>query len=245
MRGPPDVCSDPELFGTVLMKCAALITAGGLGKRMASHAPKQYLELNGRPVLAWTIAAFETHPLIERIVVTVPPGDEEFCLEKVVRPFGFEKVKEIIAGGDDRQASVRHGLENLAGTEFVAVHDGVRPLVSSDTITRSIEAAEVHGAAVACVPVRETVKKQIGPYLQTVSRSDLLFARTPQTFRTQLIIDAHRRALQDRFVGTDDAVLVERLGWRVVPVEDSDTNIKITTPADLIVAGILLKKERE
>ncbi len=223
------------------MLCAALITAGGLGQRMGSSTPKQYLELNGRPVLAWTLSVFETHPLIEFVVLTVPPGDENFCMEKIVKPYRFQKIRNIVAGGDERQASVRHGLEKLARTDFIVIHDGVRPLVSADIIARSIEIAKTHGAAVACTPVTETVKKRIGEYVNTISRKDLLLAHTPQTFQSRLIMDAHRKALEDGFIGTDDAMLVERLGHPVVAVEDSKENIKITTRTDMALAGILLK----
>ncbi len=223
------------------MTCAALVTAAGLGRRMRRSAPKQYLDLKGRPVLAWTLLAFESHPLIDFIVLTVPPSDEEFCLQTIVKPFNFKKIIDIVPGGSDRQVSVRHGLERLAQSELVVIHDGVRPLVSADTITKSIEAAKTHGAAVACSPVRETVKKRIDSYLMTIPRADLLLAHTPQTFRTSLILDAHRKALEDGFSGTDDTVLVERLGHPVVAIDDSDENIKITTPADMVLAGILLE----
>ena len=223
------------------MTCAALVTAAGLGKRMGSSAPKQYLDLKGRPVLAWTLSAFESHPLIDFIVLTVPPGDEDFCLQTIVKPFNFKKIRDIVPGGSDRQVSVRYGLERLVETELVVIHDGVRPLVSAETITKSIEAASAYGAAVACSAVRETVKKRIGPYLTTIPREDLLLAHTPQTFRTSLIIGAHRKALEDGFIGTDDTVLVERLGHPVVSVDDSEENIKITTPADMVFAGILLE----
>jgi 2-C-methyl-D-erythritol 4-phosphate cytidylyltransferase len=223
------------------MTCAALVTAAGLGKRMRSSAPKQYLDLKGRPVLAWTLLAFESHPLIDLIVLTVTPGDEDFCLQTIVKPFNFKKIRDIVPGGNDRQVSVRYGLERLVETELVAIHDGVRPLVSADTITKSIEAAKTYGAAVACAAVRETVKKRVGSYLMTIPRTDLLLAHTPQTFRTSLIVDAHRKAFEDGFIGTDDTVLVERLGHPAVAVDDSDENIKITTPADMVLAGILLE----
>jgi 2-C-methyl-D-erythritol 4-phosphate cytidylyltransferase len=223
------------------MSCAALVTAAGLGKRMRSPAPKQYLDLKGRPVLAWTLLAFECHPLIDLIVITVPPGDEDFCLQTVVKPFNFKKIRDIVPGGNERQASVRHGLERLVETELVVIHDGVRPLVSEDTITKSIEAAKTYGAAVACSAVKETVKKRIGSYLETIPRNDLLLAHTPQAFRTSLILDAHRKAVEDGFIGTDDTALVERLGHPVVAVDDSDENIKITTRADMVLAGLLLE----
>jgi 2-C-methyl-D-erythritol 4-phosphate cytidylyltransferase len=175
-------------------------------------------------------------------VVTVPQGNERFCRERIVAPLNIDKPLDVVAGGADRQASVYNGLLWLADTDLVAIHDGVRPLVSPDIIAQSFSAAESAGAAVACVPVRETVKKQVDTSIQTIPREDLWLAHTPQTFRTQLICDAHERALADAFRGTDDACLVERLGHRVVLVSDYDDNIKITTPADLELATFLLDR---
>lgn len=223
------------------MKCAALVTAGGVGKRMGAAVPKQYLDLNGRPLLAWTLVVFQSHSFIDRIVITVPQGDEDYCLEKIVRPFQLTKVSDVISGGSTRQASVHRGLQRVASTDLVVIHDGVRPLVSVKTITDSISMAQTHGAAVACVPLQETLKQRMDGRLSTISRANLLLAHTPQTFQTSLIIDAHRRALEDGFIGTDDGSLVERLGLPVVAVEDSEDNIKITTSVDLELAGILLQ----
>jgi 2-C-methyl-D-erythritol 4-phosphate cytidylyltransferase len=227
------------------MKCAALVTTGGVGKRMGAPVPKQYLDLNGRPLLAWTLAVFQSHALIDRIVVTVPHGDEDYCLDQIVRRFELTKVTDVLAGGSTRQDSVRQGLLTVVNTDLVVVHDGVRPLVSVKTITESIAAAQTHGAAVACVPLHETLKKSMDGRLSTISRTNLLLAHTPQTFQTSLIIDAHRKALEDGFIGTDDGSLVERLGLPVVAVEDSEDNIKITTPVDLELARKLLQGRRQ
>src|SRR5512139_1348316 len=134
------------------MKCAAIVTAGGIGKRMGADVPKQYLDLNGRPMLVWTLAVFERHPLIDGIVVTVPQGDEDYCLNELLVPFKLTKVMYVVAGGSTRQASVRQGLQRVADTDLVVIHDGVRPLVSVETITKSIHMAQAHGAAIACVP---------------------------------------------------------------------------------------------
>jgi len=224
------------------MTRGALITAGGSGTRMGAGVPKQYLDLMGLPVLARTIQAFQTHALIDVIVVTVPPGDEEYCRSRIVVPFGLTKVRDIVPGGATRQESVLNGLQAIQDTSVVAIHDGVRPLVGEDVITRSLKAAEASGAAVACVPVKETVKRRIGPRLDTVPRWDVWLAHTPQTFRTNLILEAHRRALQDGFSATDDASLVERLGLPVEVVEDSEENIKITTPADMEIAAVVLAR---
>ncbi len=222
------------------MKCAGLVTAGGFGKRMRGTIPKQYLELKGIPILARTLMAFQDHPLIEEIVVTVPEGDEEFCRLRVINPFRIEKVHAIVAGGATRQGSVRNGLQRLTHTEIVAIHDGVRPFVSADVVARTIEAARASGAAVACVPVRETLKRRVGSSLETIPGAVLWLAHTPQTFQTSLILEAHRKALEEGFEGSDDAVLVERLGYPVTVIEDSEDNLKITTPEDLARAKLLL-----
>jgi 2-C-methyl-D-erythritol 4-phosphate cytidylyltransferase len=223
------------------MVCAALVTAGGTGRRMGTPTAKQYLDLGGMPLLARTLAVFQNHPLIAWIVLTVPAGDEELCRSRVVLPFGLDKVKEIIAGGSTRQASVYNGLKKVASAQLVAIHDGVRPLVSPEVITRTIAAAQASGAAVACAPVRDTVKKRAGSYLETLPRSDLWLAHTPQTFKTGLILEAHKKAVEDGFVGTDDSILVERLGHPVSIVVDSEDNLKITTLDDLERARLLLK----
>ncbi len=223
------------------MTCAALVTAAGIGTRMGTDLPKQYLDLHGMPVLARTLLAFERHPLVDRIVLTVPPGDEQRCRDLVLSPFKWSKISEVVKGGASRQESVYNGLRNLEETEIVAIHDGVRPLVSSETITATIDAARLSGAAVACVPIRETVKRQVGPHVETIPRVDLWLAHTPQAFRTSLILEAHRRALQDGFNGTDDSSLVERMGHPVTIVLDSEDNLKITTPEDLERARLLCR----
>ena len=224
------------------MTCAALITAAGYGTRMGADRPKQFLDLAGAPLVVWTLLAFQRHPLIDLIVLTAPPGTEELCRSQIVAPYNLSKVKGIVPGGETRQQSVLNGLETLEHTEIVAIHDGARPLVSSEVIAGSIEAAKVVGAALACAPVRDTVKKRKGLHLSTVSRSDLWLAHTPQTFRTELILEAHRRAKTDGYEATDDASLVERLGAPVEIIEDSTYNIKITTPEDLRLAELLMGK---
>ena len=220
---------------------ATLVTAGGAGARMGSRVPKQYLDLNGLTVLARTLLVFQAHPLVDTIVLTVPPGDEAFCREETVSRLRLHKVADVVAGGADRQASVYRGLERLTHTDVVAIHDGVRPFVSPEIITQTMRKAEHVGAAIAGIRVRETVKRQSGSCLETIPRADLWLARTPQTFRTSLILDAHMQALRDGFRATDDAALVERLGHAVEIVEDTEDNIKITTPRDLALARILLR----
>lgn len=224
------------------MTCATLVTAGGSGNRMGADVPKQYLDLEGIPILIRTLSVFENHPLVDAIVLTVPPGDEDFCRSRLLAQARLTKIREIVAGGQTRQQSVHNGLERLEGTEIVAIHDGVRPLVTAEVITKTIEAARDTGAALACVPVRDTVKRRSGSHLQTINRSDLWLAHTPQTFRTPLILHAHRTAEREGYIGTDDASLVERLGHTVAIVRDTPDNIKITTPEDLHLARLLIRE---
>jgi 2-C-methyl-D-erythritol 4-phosphate cytidylyltransferase len=224
---------------------AAIVTSAGLGTRMGVPTPKQYMELAGRPILAWAIRAFQEHPLIHQIVVTVPKGHRTRCLKEIVEQFHFSKVTEVVEGGETRQASVFNGLTKTASSRIVSIHDGARPFVSAKTISETIELASQIGSAIAAEPVTETVKRCKGQTIETLPRSDLWLAHTPQTFRTQLILEAHRKALEEGVVATDDSMLVERLGYPVGVVLDSPDNIKITTTRDLdfsrLLAETLLK----
>ncbi len=203
---------------------------------MGGSMPKQYIGLKGTPILARTAQAFETHPKIDGIIVTVPKGQEAYCRTEILEKAGLTKIIGVVPGGPTRQQSVQNGLNEIKSSELVAIHDGVRPFVSHEVISRCLEAAEKVGGSLACARVRETVKRQNGLFLETIPRHDLWLAHTPQVFRTQLILDAHAKALADGFEGTDDSVLVERLGHPVVIIEDSPDNIKITTPDDLEIA---------
>jgi 2-C-methyl-D-erythritol 4-phosphate cytidylyltransferase len=209
---------------------------------MGSPTAKQYLELHGIPILARTAILFQNHPLVQGIVLTVPRDDEEFVATEVVERFALDKVIRVVTGGSTRQASVYNGLCAAGRSDVVAIHDGVRPFVTAEVIAGTIEAAERCGAALACAPVRDTVKRRTGSRVETIPRSSLWLAHTPQAFRTRLILEAHRKAIEDGFKGTDDSVLVERLGEPVEIVEDSETNFKITTAADLERARALLRQ---
>lgn len=224
------------------MHLSALITAGGIGIRMGAVVPKQFLELNGTPILERTVSVFVHHPLVHSVVITLPYNYIDFCRETLLDAFAGRTPLTLIPGGPTRQDSVYSGLMALRDAEMVAIHDGVRPLVSPDVISRTIAAALQSGAAVAGTPVKETVKRQRGSLLETVPRENLWFAHTPQVFETALIVEAHNQAREDGFVGTDDAVLVERLGRPVTMVLDSAENIKITGPLDLHIATVLLQR---
>lgn len=210
---------------------------------MGTSLAKQFLEIDGIPILRRTVSIFVHHPLIQGVVVTIPVEYAAYCQEHVLGELTDLKPVSIVAGGKTRQDSVYNGLIAIQHTDVIAIHDGVRPLVSPDVVSKTIIAAFESGAAVAGIPVKETVKKQSGLMLETVPREDLWFAHTPQAFHAKLILRAHEQARSSGFTGTDDAVLVEQLGHPVVMVLDSDENIKITSPLDLQIAFILIQRK--
>ncbi|MGH9388280.1 MAG: 2-C-methyl-D-erythritol 4-phosphate cytidylyltransferase [Vicinamibacteria bacterium] len=220
-----------------MTQATALILAAGRGERLGGDLPKPLLLLRGKPILAYALEAFERCPSIDRVVLVVPPGDEERFRESVVLAIGAKKVDRIVAGGDHRQRSLAAGLAHV-GEAWVAVHDGVRPFVDPLCISRCVEAAAWSGAAILAVPVRETIKL-VSPDRRVISspdRSRLWTAQTPQCFRTSLLVEALHQATEESFLGTDEASLLERLGAPVEIVPGSVENIKITTPTDLILA---------
>lgn len=219
----------------------AIIVAAGQGKRMGTGVSKQYLMLGDKPVVVHALQAFDEQPVIEAMVLVVAPSDVEHVKNGIVRKYEFKKPVLVVEGGQERQQSVYNGLKALVrfgDVEIVVIHDGVRPLVTGQMIQDSICAADRYGAAVVGVPVKDTIKKVDGQQFVvcTPERSELWLVQTPQAFKYHLIWEAHEKALQDGFCGTDDAMLVERLGHPVKMVMGSYCNIKITTREDLILA---------
>lgn len=233
------------------MTVVAIIVAAGRGLRMAqsngatpsnpstSSRSKQYLTLAGRPILAHTIGRFDALGAIGQIVLVVPPGDEAMVRREIVEAFGFRKVTAIRAGGAHRQDSVAEGLAAIDDrVELVAVHDGVRPCVTPEQIEAVIDAATRADGALPAVPLKDT-PKQVGPervIQRTLERGAIWLAQTPQIFRAAVLREAYTRAAADGYRGTDDAALVERLGYRVTVVEGSPSNVKITLADDLKAA---------
>lgn len=224
------------------MSVIALIPAAGMGSRMQAGINKQYLRLGDRPILAHTLAIFDQHPLVDRIVVVAPEAEIPYCREQVIAAYGFQRVTAIVAGGAERQDSVRLGLAACAGADddLVLIHDGVRPFLPSTRLAELLTAATDHGACIVAVPVKDTIKQVDGQMITgTPERSSLWQAQTPQAFRFALIRDAHQKALATGYRGTDDASLVERLGHPVAIVPGDYRNFKITTPEDLVLANAL------
>ena len=227
------------MYGKDLGKVSVVIAAAGNGTRMGLDTNKLYLEIQGRPVLAVTLQKFEDSPLVDEIIIVTNKDDIGHCRANITDRFGFRKVKAIIPGGHTRQQSVYNGLKQVsADCGIVLIHDGARPFIDEAGIRDSMEAARKYGAAVAAVPAKDTVKRSDNENFvaETIDRNKLWYIQTPQAFRCDLILDAHRKAAEEGFDGTDDAVLAERAGHKVKLVMCSYYNIKITTREDLVIA---------
>ncbi|MFC1873560.1 2-C-methyl-D-erythritol 4-phosphate cytidylyltransferase [Chloroflexota bacterium] len=211
-------------------KVGAVIAAAGSSERMGG-VDKVLALLNGKPMLAWVVEAFQKCSRVDQIVVVVNGENEERCRE-LVKEQGWDKVTDVCLGGRRRQDSVAAGLSRLKDCGWVVVHDGARPLVTWDLISSGLEAAKETGAAVAAVPVTDTViVAGTGRFIQqTLARRNLLAAQTPQVFRVDIITEAHRQVKADV---TDDASMAEQLGYKVKLYTGSYDNIKVTIAADL------------
>ena len=217
----------------------AIIVAGGKGLRMGGDLPKQFIPVEGRPVLMRTLDAFHAFDAALRIILVLPLDHQTYWHE-LCREYAFEVPHRIADGGDTRFHSVQNGLSMVDEPEaLVAVHDGVRPFVSHDVIERCLMEAEAHGAAVPVVPVVETLRRLTDADSVTVPRDAYRLVQTPQTFRASLLRQAYGQHYSDAF--TDDASVVEALGHAVHLVEGNRENIKLTTPFDLVVASALVK----
>jgi 2-C-methyl-D-erythritol 4-phosphate cytidylyltransferase len=208
---------------------------------MGTKESKQFLPLGDKPVLIHTLMVFETHPKVDEIVVVAGAG-EVSRVEEMVAHYGLEKISAVVIGGQERQDSVRSGLEYLQ-TEWVLVHDAARPFVTHGHITELLKVVRLHGAAILAVPVKDTIKQvdPAGIVERTPDRQSLWAVQTPQAFRRSLLVQAHQRALEQGMTGTDDAMLVEELGIDVRVVMGDYQNIKLTTPEDLAIAEAIWK----
>ena len=222
----------------------AIIVAAGKSERFDDPLPKQFYEVAGRPLLSWTIEKFELASSIDKIAVVVSADYQLETTEKIIDPFGFHKVVKVVGGGESRQESVLKGLEALpASTIVVAIHDGVRALVSPDDIDKVVNLAAAEKAAMLALPATDTLKKvKNHSVVETLDRNQIWLAQTPQAFEYKLILEAHRKFAENPKGTnvTDDASLVEALGVEVRVVEASSMNLKVTTAADLKYVGIVL-----
>lgn len=224
----------------------AIVLAAGRSTRMGGGPNKQFIELLGKPLLAYSLAAFEECPGIDAVVLVRRP-DCALQAEEVVRACGARKVRAFADGGAERQNSVWNGLERCdPQTEIVAVHDGARPLVTPELIAATVESARAHGTGIAATKIVDTIK-EANPdrtVTRTIDRTKLWAVQTPQTVRFQLLRRAYSAVFEKKLVVTDEAAAVELLGQPVHLVETSFLNLKITTPTDLAMAEALLRQRQ-
>ena len=226
------------------MKVGAIIPAAGRGKRIGASVPKQFLQIQGKPLLHHTLTVFASCKLIDYVVLVMPRTDVDETGDDWLNK--YEIVREVVVGGEQRQDSVYNGFNSLEEeTGIVVVHDGVRPFTTPQMITATVEAAQQHGAAITAIPVSDTVKQAADGFVkQTVSRDGLWRVQTPQAFQCGLLKQAFKKAKKDSYYGTDEGSLVEYLGERVKIVPGSELNIKITRKEDLILGESLLSRIR-
>lgn len=226
----------------------AIVLAAGSGRRMNSKIPKQFLKLNGYPMLYYSLKAFELSPVDDIILVT-GAEDVEYCQKEIVQAYGIKKVKAVVAGGAERYLSVYEGLKASQGADYVLIHDGARPMLDQETILSSMEAVQKEDACVVGTPVKDTIKvvSQEGYVKHTPDRSTLWAVQTPQSFSCSLLMSAYARMEtlmkeQKRALSiTDDAMLVEQMtGHKVKLIQGKYENIKVTTPGDLRIAEAFL-----
>jgi len=228
------------------MKVLAIIPAAGAGVRMGGETPKQFLSIEGVPIVVHTLRKFNEADSIDEIYLGVRPEDMERAQAEIQRE-QYSKPVRVFPGGATRQQTVSLGVQQApSSTEIVVVHDAVRPFVTTELIHMSVEAARKSGAAILGILSVDTVKQvERQTILGTIPRERIVLAQTPQAFRFEILKDACERAEADGYEGTDEASLVERLGGAVIVLMGSDRNIKITKPSDLPLARLFLAQEHE
>ena len=227
------------------MKTTAIVLAGGRGKRMNSSVPKQFLMIKGKPVLYYSLKAFEDS-FIDSVILVAGEDDMEYCQKEIVDKYGFAKVEKIVAGGRERYHSVLNGIKAADACDYIFIHDGARPFVTRDMLARLLKSVEEDKACVAGMPVKDTIKiaDETGFIATTPKRELVWMIQTPQVFdyelikKAYLILEKDEYSLLEKGISiTDDAMVVEMLlGEKVRLVEGSYQNIKITTPEDLAIA---------
>jgi 2-C-methyl-D-erythritol 4-phosphate cytidylyltransferase len=228
-----------------------IITAAGKGTRLKGNISKQFMNIYGKPILAHTVSAFQKSSKIKEIYISVPKDNIEFCRKNIIDKYAFDKVEKIVAGGSSRQESVYNALVEVPpDTKIVAIHDGVRPLITPgeidllvNTLVRENKKDSSVKGVIMAASARETIKMiRESSIDKTISRDKIWHAQTPQVFFYNIILKAHNKARKDGFTGTDDACLVERMNYKVNIVRGRHENIKITTPIDLFLAELIITK---
>jgi 2-C-methyl-D-erythritol 4-phosphate cytidylyltransferase len=229
----------------VKTKVYAIIVAAGKGIRMSNTVRKQYIALDGIPILSRTLGVFDCCDLIDQIIMAVPKDDIDYCRNEIIPAAKMKKEAILVVGGARRQDSVYNSLKTIETEDgIVIIHDGVRPFVNPEHLVACIKGAQKHGACILGIPAFDTVKQvnAKNEIVDTQKRDPLWLAQTPQAFQLELIKKAHEIAKQEGFRGTDDASLVERTGEIVKIIPGSRSNIKITNPEDLRLAQAILRE---
>ncbi|GAA0823217.1 2-C-methyl-D-erythritol 4-phosphate cytidylyltransferase [Clostridium tertium] len=220
---------------------SAIILAGGKGKRMGAKISKQYIELNGKPILYYTLKKFVDCEGIDKIILVLPKDEIEYCNKEILEKYSL-KVDMIVEGGKERQDSVYNALQKINDSEIVLIHDGARAFVSERVIKDGIKYAKIYGAAAPGVMPKDTIKvvDENGFSDSTPDRSKLLAIQTPQTFKLEIIKECHEKVKENNISVTDDTMVVEMYNNKVYLYNGEYTNIKVTTPEDLILAERLI-----
>ena len=221
---------------------SAIILAGGRGKRMGADVSKQFIHINDKPLIYYTLKRFINCTLIDRVVLVLPKNEIEYCKNEILNKYSF-KVDYIVEGGAERQDSVYNGLKVLNNTDIVLIHDGARPFVSERMIKDGIDNARKYGATAPGVMPKDTIKVKDDESfsVDTPDRSTLVSVQTPQVFNYDLIMRCHESVKSEGKIVTDDTMVVELYGNKVYLYDGEYTNIKVTTPEDLIIAQHLAK----
>ena len=222
---------------------SAIILAGGKGKRMNSSISKQFIEIKGKPIIYYTIKKFNENKKIDNIVIVLSQEEVEYFKDNILNKYDL-RVDKIVIGGAERQDSVYNGLKSLENTEtdIVLIHDGARPFISDRIIDEGIKYAIMYGACAPGVMPKDTIKiKEKNNFsIDTPNRETLVAIQTPQVFKFKEVLKCHERVKMDKVVVTDDTMVVERYGNKVYLYDGEYTNIKVTTPEDLILGENLI-----
>lgn len=222
----------------------AIVLAAGKGKRMKANVNKQFLQINDKPLLYYSLNIFSNSNLIDGIIIVCAESELEYCKKEIVEKYKINKVLKIVVGGKERQDSVYNGLKAIDDCEIVLIHDGARPFVTFEIIENGIRCAKSYGACTCGVIPKDTmkVKDEEGFSAGTPDRNKLFSVQTPQCFKYSVIFSCHEKLYNDGISVTDDTTVVEHYGYKVYLYEGSYNNIKITTPEDIYIAEKIVKK---
>ena len=223
-------------------KCTAVVLAAGKGSRMGTKIQKQYLEICGKPVLYYSLAAFAASPIIDEIVLVTGEGKTDYCRKNIIEAYGITKVNKIVVGGKERYESVYKALREIEPEGYVFIHDGARPFISDRIIDDGIKFAQVYGACAPGVMPKDTIKikNESNFSVSTPERGSLVAIQTPQVFKFNEILECHEKIKINNIVVTDDTMVAEKFGYSVYLYDGEYTNIKVTTPEDLILGEKLI-----